>query len=297
MKQYPPLKTLVAFDAAIRTNSFSRAAEELCVTPGAVGQQIQKLEEWLGVLLFTRQVRQVQPTVGGLEYWKRIQPALTQIADASQKLRDSRSRAVWLSMPPSFAAKWFPGRMARLLTRHPTIELHLNASALPVDFEQESIDLAIRYFDGSTPHLDATLLYKDEGRVYCSPDYAKALGLHTTEELVRATLLVTTMQPHWQKWFRQFSQLNDDEIAAIPRIHFDQGLMAIEAAKQGQGVVMSSPLLTEAEVVEGTLLEPFEHHLPLPNAYYLVHHSKLALGPAATIVKEWLIDEAGQKSA
>jgi LysR family transcriptional regulator, glycine cleavage system transcriptional activator len=75
MNQYPPLKALVAFDAAIRTNSFSIAAAELCVTPGAIGQQIQKLEQWLGVLLFTRQVRQVQPTADGLAYWQRIQPA------------------------------------------------------------------------------------------------------------------------------------------------------------------------------------------------------------------------------
>ena len=292
MTHYPPLNSLVVFDAAMRFSSFSLAAKELCVTPGAVGQQIQKLEEWLGVLLFTRQVRQVQPTAEGLGYWKRIQPALAQIADASQKLRDSRSTEVWLSMPPSFAAKWFPSRMARLMTRHPAIQLHLNASTVPVDFERESIDLAIRYFDGNMPQLDATLLYTDEARVYCSPGYAEALSLKTPDDLTRATLLETTIQPHWPRWLGQFSRLGETEIAAIPRIHFDQGLMAIEAAKQGQGVVMISPLLTTLEVEGGALVEPFPHRLPLSSGYYVVHHGRLALRPAAAAVKGWLIEEA-----
>lgn len=295
MDRYPPLKALLAFDAAMRSNSFSIAAEELCVTPGAVGQQMQKLEEWLGVLLFTRQVRQVQPTAEGVAYWKRIQPALAQIADASQKLRDGRSKGVWLSMPPSFAAKWFTRRMARFLIRHPDVELHLNASADLVDFEQESIDLAIRYFGGNDPHLDATLLYQDEAGVYCTPGYGTALGLKEPDDLVRATLLHTTMLPHWPKWLGSFSDLDNARVAGIPRIHFDQSMIAIEAAKQGQGVVMSSPLLVEEETAEGVLIEPFGHRLPVANGYYVVHHRKLAIRPPALALKTWLIEETRQR--
>ena len=294
MSRFPPLRALVAFDAAMRTRSFSLAAEELCVTPGAVGQQIQKLEDWLGISLFIRQVRQVQATEDARVYWQRIQPALAQIAEASHKFRDSRSKAVTLSMPPSYAAKWFTRRMARLLTQHPEIELHLNASTALVDFERESIDLSIRYFNGQAPNLDASLLFKDEARVYCSPEYAKAHHLAVADDLAGATLLLTTIQPHWPHWLSQFSSLDERKIAAIPRIHFDQAMMAIEAAKQGQGVVLASPLLTEGDLADGTLIEPFGHYLPLTNAYYVVHPSKLPLRPAAMLVKQWLIDEAGQ---
>lgn len=297
MKPLPPLKALVAFDAAMRSNSFSVAAEELSVTPGAVGQQIQKLEAWLGTPLFTRQVRQVQPTAEALAYWARIQPALAQIADASHKLRDSRSAGVWLSMLPSFAAKWFPARMARLLTSHPHLQLHLNATTALVDFEREPIDLAIRYFDGNAPHLDTTLLYDDEARVYCSPAYAAALGLTAPGDVARATLLVTTMHPHWERWLAEFATLTAAQVAAIPRIHFDLGLTAIEAAKQGQGLVMTSPLLVVEEVAAGTLVEPFGGPpaspccLPLASGYYLVHHRTQALRPAAAEVKAWFIAE------
>jgi LysR family glycine cleavage system transcriptional activator len=292
MNRYPPLKALVAFDAAMRTSSFSLAAAELFVTPGAIGQQIQKLEEWLGVSLFVRQVRQVQPTEEALGYWKRIQPALAQIVDASNKLRDSRSMAVSLSMPPGFAAKWFTSRMANLLRRHPAIELHLNATPQVVDLEREPIDLAIRYFDGQAPELEATLLLQDEGRVYGSPRYLASLNAREPDDLLRATLLVTTLQPHWPAWLRAFSRLSDAQIAAIPRIHFDQSLMAIEAARQGQGLVMTSPHLVEAESADGSLAEPFPHVLSLAQGYYVVHHRRLPLRPAAVAVRQWLIEEA-----
>jgi LysR family glycine cleavage system transcriptional activator len=296
MNSYPPLKSLLVFDAAMRTHSFSVAAAELYVTPGAVGQQIRKLEGWLGVALFVREVRQVVPTEEARAYWQRIQPALAEIADASRKVRDSRSMAVRLSMPPSFAAKWFTTRMAGLLTRYPGLELHLNASVQLVDFERDAVDLAIRYFDGKAPQLDATLLCNDEARVYCTPAYAAGLGLREPDDLQRATLLVTTMQPFWERWLGEFSRLAPAVVAALPRIHFDQGLMAIEAAKQGQGAVISSPLLVAAELAEGLLCEPFGLHLPLANAYYVVHHAKLPLRHAATLVKEWLVEEAAAGS-
>lgn len=297
MNSYPPLKSLLVFDAAMRTHSFSTAAAELCVTPGAVGQQIRKLEDWLGVALFVREVRQVVPTEAARDYWQRIQPALAEIADASRKVRDSRSMAVRLSMPPSFAAKWFTSRMAGLLTRYPGLELHLNASVQLVDFELDAVDLAIRYFDGKAPQLDATLLYNDEARVYCTPAYAAGIALREPDDLARATLLVTTMQPFWERWLGEFSRLAPAAVSALPRIHFDQGLMAIEAAKQGQGAVISSPLLVAAELAEGLLCEPFGLHLPLANAYYVVHHAKLPLRHAATLVKQWLVEEAAAGSA
>ena len=294
MISYPPLKALVAFDAAMRNNSFSLAADELCVTPGAIGQQIQKLEEWLGVPLFIRLVRQVQPTDAATRYWQKIQPALAQIADASSRFKRSRSLAVSLSMTPSFAAKWFTSRMANLVTQHPDIELHLNASVETVDFEREAIDLAIRHFNGKGANLDASLLFKDEARVYCTPEYAAAMRLGVPEDLANASLLVTTIQPYWERWFEQFSQLESESVARIPRMHFDQSLLAIEAAKRGHGVVLASPYLTEVEVASRTLIEPFDCCLKLENGYYVVHPSKPPPSPAAIRVKQWLIEMAGK---
>lgn len=292
MNQFPPLKALLAFDATMRSNSFSLAAKTLCVTPGAIGQQIQKLEEWLGITLFIRQVRQIQPTEDAAKYWQSIQPALGQIATASNKLRDSKKRSVSLSMPPSFAAKWFTRRMARLMSRHPEIELHLNATSVQVDFERDSIDLAIRYFDGNNPALKATLLFSDEARIYCSPTYAATTPLNQPDDLQLATLLVTTMHPHWERWLATFSAIDDVQARTISRIHFDQGLMAIDAAKHGQGVVLTSRLLVQEDLDDKVLMEPFECPLPLTQGYYIVHSNRWPLREVAELVKQWLIEEA-----
>lgn len=246
--------------------------------------------------LFIRQVRQVQPTDAATGYWQKIQPALAQIADASSRLKRSRSMAVSLSMTPSFAAKWFTSRMAKLVTRHPDIELHLNASVETVDFEREVVDLAIRHFNGKGANLDASLLFKDEARAYCTPEYAAAMRLSVPEDLARANLLVTTIQPYWEQWFKQFSQLESEAITKIPRMHFDQSLLAIEAAKRGNGVVLASPYLTEAEVASGALIKPFDCCLELENGYYVVHPSKTTPSQAAMRVKQWLIEEAAKYS-
>lgn len=287
-----PIKALLVFDAAMRHNSFTMAAEELHVTPGAVGQQIQKLEAWLGVPLFTRMVRQIYPTTEALHYWSSVQPALARLQHASEQLRLHQVNEVWLSMPPTLAAKWFAPRMAGFLAQWPDISLHLGASTAISDFERDRVDLAIRYFDGEDASLEADLLYHDEARLYCTPDYVKEHRLQTPSDLVRATLLHTTLQPHWRSWLKQFSPLSDAQIDGIPRLHFDQSLLAIETARYGQGAVLSSAILTEAEIRDGTLCEPFDCRLPVSKGYYVVHHKGTPLRPAALALKTWLLHVA-----
>lgn len=285
-----PIKSLLVFDAVMQHGSFVQAAQALHVTPGAVGQQIQKLEDWLRTPLFTRGVRQVQPTADALTYWATVQPALARIRQASDQLRLGQAQDVWLSMPPTLAAKWFAPRMAGFLTQQPGVSLHLSATTALIDFERDRVDLAIRYFDGKDPTLQADLLYADEARLYSAPDYIARLNLATPADLARATLLHTTLQPHWGAWLRAFSPLTVQEISSIAGVHFDQSMLAIETARHGQGVVLSSPILVEAELHEGTLCEPWPLRLPVQKGYYVVHPIQLALRPAVLALKNWLLE-------
>jgi LysR family glycine cleavage system transcriptional activator len=294
MKPSPPLKALLCFDAAMRLDSFSLAADELNVTPGAVGQQIRNLEQWLGVSLFTRQIRQVQPTPDGQAYWARIQPALVQIIDASHALRDRHNNHVWLNMPPSLAAKWFARRMAGFLEHHPEVSLHLSSSVALTDFSSERVDLAIRHFDGHAPELEVELLHRDDARVYCSPAYIAQFGLRAPEDLRKATLLHNTLHPHWSEWLRRFAGIGDEQGRAISGIHFDQSLMAIEAARRNQGVVITSEWLTQEEVASGVLVEPFEQRLPLSKGYYLVQPKHSILRPTVQALRAWLLGLANE---
>lgn len=294
MKTSPPLKALLCFDAAMRLHSFSLAADELSVTAGAVGQQIRNLEQWLGVSLFTRQVRQVRPTPDGQAYWAQIQPALTQIIDASHTLRDRHNNNVWLNMPPSLAAKWFARRMAGFLESHPGVALHLTSSTALTDFSSDRVDLAIRHFDGHAPELEVELLHQDDARVYCSPAYVEQIGLRVPEDLRRATLLHNTLHPYWPEWLQRFAGISDEEGRRLPGIHFDQSLMAIEAARRDQGVVITSEWLTQEEVASGVLIEPFAQRLPLTKGYYLVQPKHSILRPTVQALRAWLIELATQ---
>lgn len=289
MDAYPPLKAIIAFDAAMQHRSFTLAAQALSVTPGAIGQQIQNLEAWLGTALFVRSVRQVTPTAGALRYWEDIQPALARIHAASYALRRGEPDGVKLSMPPSFAAKWFARRMGRFMAQHPQIVLHLGASTDLADFANQGADLAIRYFNGSDTGLNVALLSDDEARLYCSPGYAASLKLARPDDLVRATLLHTTMHPHWPAWLAAFTSLTAAQVAALPAQHLDLSLIGIEAARRGEGVVLTSALLVEDELEKASLIEPFAARLPLTVGYYVVHLRGVALHPAARQVARWLL--------
>ncbi|MDH2435332.1 LysR substrate-binding domain-containing protein [Pokkaliibacter sp. MBI-7] len=286
-----PIKSLLVFDAVMQSNSFSLAAEQLFVTPGAVGQQIRKLEEWLGVTLFHRQVRQVEATQEAKDYWERIRPALADILSASQSLKDSQSNAVWISMPPGFAAKWFSRHMADFVTRYPDIELHISASSQLADFSRDRLDLAIRCFDGRDDSLLSRLLFDDKASAYCHPGYAQSKHITEPDHIRHATLLHNTLHPYWALWLTQFTSLNTSQQQTLSGIHFDQTLLAIEAAKQGQGIVLTSPLLVEEEIREGRLEPLFTTlSLPLDKGFYVVHPRQRTLRPAVAVFRDWLLE-------
>ena len=293
-----PIKSLLVFDAVMHHQSFALAAQQLHVTPGAVGQQIQKLENWLGVRLFVRSIRSIQATPEALSYWAEVQPALTRLQRASDELRHQHVQQVRLSMPPTLAARWFAPRMAAFMSQHPGISLHLSATTALVDFQRDGVDLAIRYFGGDDCALQADLLYPEEIRLFCTPDYVRTLRLKKPDDLHRATLLHSTLLPYWPQWLRQFSSLNTAQIAAIPGQHFDQTMLAIEAARHHQGVVLSNLLLTREELRNGELLEPFAFaRLTISKGYYLVHPRHSKLHPAASSLRDWLLAMAAQEHA
>ena len=294
MKSLPPLNALVAFEAVYRRGSVQSAAAELHVTPGAVGQMLRKLETWLGMPLFKREVRKLVPTASAEQYYQRVSPALSIIVQATSAARGRVPHEVRISMPPGIAAKWFAPRMGKLLAAHPAISLSLNATTQIVDFEDGEVDLAIRHFNGREDRLEVSLLAQDEGRVYCTPEYRRKHRLSHPDDLVRAALLDNTLHPHWPRWFKTYSRLGVEAVRSIPRIRFDLSALAIDAATRGQGVILTSPHLTEAERASGALIEPFQAVLELNVGYYLVRPEGASSRPGIRSMIEWLHAEFGR---
>ncbi|WP_241192220.1 LysR substrate-binding domain-containing protein [Pseudomonas orientalis] len=289
MRADTPLRAIACFDAVMRTGSVSLAASQLFVTPGAVGQQIRKLEGWLGTPLFIRNVRRLQPTAQALSYWEQVKPALRQLETANLAVRGLRDRQVRLSLPPAFANSWFAKRMPSFTERHPEVQLHLSASTDNVDFNDANCDLAVRHFDGYSSDVNAELLLPDEVRVYSSPAYRERLQLHSLDCLPGATLIYTTSHAHWAQWLSSVGMSADSFSSSLK---FDQSELAIDAARRDQGLVLTSPWLVEEDVERGLLVPVFDAVLKTGKGYYLVQAKDVVLGEAAQLLRRWLCDVA-----
>ena len=129
LRRLPPLNALKAFEAAARHESFTRAADELCVTQGAVSHQVKALEEELGLKLFTRERQRLIITEQGREYLAVLRDAFDRIALGTESLKQRQSTGVLtVSTSPDFAAKWLVNRLGRFSEAHPEIDLRVSAA-------------------------------------------------------------------------------------------------------------------------------------------------------------------------
>lgn len=284
MRPDTPFKAIACFDAVMRTGSAKAAADVMFVTPGAVGQQLRKLEAWLGAQLFIRSVRKLQPTEEAVRYWQQIQPALAQMDDIHARLRGTSVFEVSLSLPPAFASTWFARRMPDLIQKLPDLQLHLNANAEAVDLRAGTYDLAVRHFDGQDDRLHSRLLLNDEVRVYCSPHYRERLQLFALEDLRRATLIHTTSHANWSRWLAQSGASLSGKAGGV---RFDQSELAIDAARRGQGLVLTSPWLIEEDLESHRLVQLFDCTLITGKGYYVVYPIDSPLSVGGKVLYEW----------
>src|SRR5712691_4855522 len=170
LRRLPALNALKSFEAAARHESFTRAAEELCVTQGAVSHQVKALEEELGVKLFNRERQRLVITEAGREYLAVVRDALDRIALGTDRLVQRQSAGVLtVSTSPDFAAKWLVHRLGRFAEAHPEIDLRVSATLHHVDFAREQVDLAVRHGDGNWPGLETVRLSSEQLFAVCSP--------------------------------------------------------------------------------------------------------------------------------
>ena len=303
-RRLPSLNSLRAFEAAGRHMSFSRAAEELHVTPAAVGQQVRALESYLGEILFVRLNRSVEFTVAGQALLPGISDGFDQLARTMEAFyRRTVRRPLTVSVEPNFGAKWLVRRLDRFRERHPGIEIRLDATSRVVDFMREDVDLAIRYGDGNYPGLRCDVLFEDEVFPVCSP--ALLEGPHPLvhpEDLQWHRLLRQDWEagqptwPDWAMWLRAAGVENVDPTQGPEFAAGSYGLM-MDAALAGQGVALASSVLSADDIDAGRLVRPFDLSMHQNLRYYLVGPEATADEPMTSAFREWVISEAGGLTA
>ncbi len=290
-RQLPSLNALRAFEAAARHLSFTKAAEELSVTQGAVSHQVKALEEQLGIKLFHRQHQRLLLTATGQDCLPFVREAFDRLAAgfAQVQARD-RAGVLTVSVSPNFAAKWLVNRLGRFTAQHPEIDLRISASLNHVAFVRDDIDMAVRHGEGHWPELHVVRLAADELFPVCSPRLLEGLrSARRPDDLKHHTLLHLDDRRDWLKWFEAAGIGGVDMSRGVV---FDQASLIIDAAGDGQGVALARKVLAAGDLLSGRLVRPFGLALPVAYAYYIVCAKPAAERPKVKIFRDWLLAEA-----
>jgi LysR family glycine cleavage system transcriptional activator len=289
-RSLPPLNALRSFDAAARHQSFTRAAEELCVSQGAVSHQVKALEVELGLQLFKRERNGLVITEAGRDYLGVVREVFDQLELATDRLlQRQRSGTITVSTSPDFAAKWLVSRLGRFAEAYPELELKLAALMHRVDFAREDVDLAIRHGDGQWPELDAVNLSAEELFPVCSPSLMTARGgLHKPEDVLKFPLLHLDDRRDWSRWLVAAGHSGEGQLHGPILNHAS---MLIDAAIDGQGIALARTVLAASDLLTGRLVRPFRAAIPLRNTYWIVCPKATRSLPKIVAFREWLLEE------
>jgi LysR family transcriptional regulator, glycine cleavage system transcriptional activator len=289
----PPLNNLKTFEAAARHESFTRAAEELCVTQGAVSQQVKALEEGLGIRLFNRERQRLIITEAGRDYLVVVRDALDRIAIGTERLLQRQNAGVLtVSTSPDFAAKWLVHRLGHFAEAHSGIDLRVSATMHHVDFAREEVDLAVRHGDGNWPGLDAVQLSAEQLFAVCSPKLLEGRRrLSKPADLLKLPLIHLDNRQDWTKWLRVVG-VDEGEITHGPVLN--RASMVIDAAINGQGVALARTTLAAWDLINGRLARPFPDSLRLSRTYWIVCPKATSNIPKIVTFRNWLLAEAAK---
>jgi LysR family transcriptional regulator, glycine cleavage system transcriptional activator len=290
------LELLPAFEAAARTLSFTRAAQELFLTQSAVSRQIQQLEASLDTLLFERRHRSLALTPAGQVMHRAVGDSLERLRDAAAAVRkETGPRQVAITCTPGFASLWLIPRLARFTAAHPQVDVRISASLDIVDLARSTIDVAVRFVPSSAGQGPA--LFEEEVQPLCAPQLLQdaTRPLKKTADIAHHTLLTVdyvqgeALTVDWEPWF-QVMGLKDVRMANSLR--FTSYADAVAAAVSGQGLVIGRLPLLDEMLRSGKLVAPFRGRAATRRGYFVALSPRGAGNADAKDFVAWLSKEA-----
>lgn len=296
LQSMPSIDLLRTFEASARHLSFTRAAEELFLTPSAVSRQIKSLEESLGVVLYTRGTRSLQLTEQGHHLQRTVDSLLERLEEAVSSMKHMKApRQLGIATTISFASMWLVPRLADFRLRHPDVDIRVSAASEAPGLRQHRLDLAIRYAKPGSLPAGAEVLFDEAVFPVCSPRLA-GRPIRTPDDLPHHTLLhidgYSAAFPwyQWSPWLQTAGLLEGHANRALRFNRYDQ---LIQAAKDGHGVALGRSVLVEQSLKRGELVAPFPAD-PVPSgSYYLVVDRDAEPHPGLERFRDWLIEQGG----
>jgi LysR family transcriptional regulator, glycine cleavage system transcriptional activator len=298
---FPGLRSLRAFDAAARHLNFTRAAQDMGVTPAAISNQIKELEDQLRFQVFQRTSRSMRLTRQGEILRAAVSEALETLSQALHRIKRVENRnQIRVSSTPSVTAKWLVPRLDGFLEAFPGADVRIDVSNTLVDFDRDDVDIAIRFGAGRYPGLRSDLLFNDTLSPVCSPSLiTRDKPLKVPKDLLRHTLIHLDWQdsgtpwPNWRMWMQAAGIKDFDDKRGL---HFGQTSLTIQAAIDGQGVALGDSNLVADDLAAGRLVKPFELSLKAPDAfsYFVITRIDTHDAPLVNAFRDWCMDQARQ---
>ena len=300
MRSIAHLNALRAFEASARHQSFSLAAQELNVTPAAVGQLVRTLEDWLGSPLFVRSTSgraRLVTTEVAEQALPDIRAGLERLAVGLERLRSGSAGGVLtVTVSPAFAAKWLLPRIERFQAAWPETDLRLDTSLKPVDFVAQRIDVGVRYGRGLWPGLAAEKLMDEEVYPVCAPALLATATLQAPGDLRGQVLIhdqsvdTSTGFASWQAWLRH---AGGQGVPTDRGLRINNSAAVLQAAIDGQGVALARSVMAHDDLAAGRLVRLFPQvRLESVLAYYVVYRPECIAQPKVAAFRDWLLREA-----
>jgi LysR family glycine cleavage system transcriptional activator len=287
MRRLPFLNGVRAFEAAARSGSFAKAADELHVTPAAISRMVHLLEDRLGVALFERKANKLEATAAGRAYQAGLSPLFDTLASLTEQVKAmARANVLTVGVGPTFAIRWLIPRLADLQKAAPDIDVHFATGGAAAPFS-EDWTCGIQLGDGHWPGLEAERLFAADLTPVCSPAIARRLkksGDFKSETLLR----VAHAGDDWPKWFKAAG------IARVPARgpEFEFYGQALQAATDGVGVAMGIRPYIDDDIRAGRLIAPFKQSVPKGMQWYLVYRVARRDEPGFAAFRTWLMHAA-----
>ena len=298
--QVPPLDLLLAFEAAARHLSFTKAAGELFLTQSAISRQIQALEESVGNKLFERRTRALLLTESGQRLYQVAQGVLNELHETTLKLRGAAAvRTVTVSTTPGFASLWLIPRLNGYLQAHAGVDVRISASYDTVNLERDGVDLAIRYVKAAAMTGERPL-FEEEVIPVCSPALAAeaARPLREPADLRAHVLLhMDDSRASWIEWNIWLHAHGLRDLKPAGALQFSQYDQLVQAAVNGQGVALGRLPLLRRMLRDKQLVTPFRKSVVSSRGYYVVRSTRAAGKQDVADCEAWLLEETKKDAA
>ncbi|MGI9514613.1 MAG: LysR substrate-binding domain-containing protein [Anderseniella sp.] len=287
----PPLSTLLPFEATARLGSITRASDELGLTQAAISKQIKSLEQDLGIQLFERRNRAVHLNVHGREFGRVVSEALRSVAAASGDLRLQQEQGeVVLRSQLCEGLYWLMPRLSGFYQKYPDIPVRVTVSTKPIAESGERFDLALQTSGREKGDTKLIFTASDEIFPVCSSTYLEGVTLpQPINRLKELHRLHHKVEPQdWVSWDAWLARLNVDLGAGADGTAFDSYPMMIQAMLEGHGVALAWRRTIESYLNAGTVVQPFEEHLYLPDSLSIYQPTGWPVRNGTSELLEWL---------